>query len=91
MLKLTNVTKQMDLTDIYVHLIMDLANIKIYLYSAPPGTLSKIDHIFRHKTSLKKYKNIGTTLCILSDHQAGSQQQKQQKTYRTMKKSLFTE
>ncbi|KAL6076002.1 hypothetical protein STEG23_007609 [Scotinomys teguina] len=42
---------------------------KEYTYfSAPHGTFSKIDHILGHKTNLNRYKKIGTTSCILSDH-----------------------
>ncbi|KAL6034949.1 hypothetical protein STEG23_018181 [Scotinomys teguina] len=37
-------------------------------FSAPHRTFSKIDHILGHKTNLNRYKNIGTTSCILSDH-----------------------
>ncbi|KAL6087815.1 hypothetical protein STEG23_024845 [Scotinomys teguina] len=58
--------EQMDLIDIYrtFH-----PTKKEYTYfSAPHGTFSKIDHILGHKTNLNRYKNIGTTSCILSDH-----------------------
>jgi hypothetical protein len=39
-------------------------------FSAAHGTLSKIDHILRHKESLSKYKKIEIIPCILSDHSA---------------------
>jgi hypothetical protein len=32
------------------------------------GTFSKIDHILRHKASLRKYKKTEIIPCILSDH-----------------------
>lgn len=41
---------------------MNLANTKVYLYSASPGTLSKIDHTLRHKANLNKYKKIENSL-----------------------------
>jgi hypothetical protein len=37
-------------------------------FSVSHGTFSKIDHILGHKASLKKFKKIRTTLCIISDH-----------------------
>lgn len=36
--------------------------------SAWHRTFSNIDHIFRNKASLNRYKKINITLCILSDH-----------------------
>jgi exonuclease III len=39
-------------------------------FSAAHGTFSKIDHILRHKSSLRKYKKIEIIPCILSDRNA---------------------
>ena len=54
--KLTEVVKQMDLTDIYIAFY---PKTKEYtFFSAPHGTFPKIDHIIGHKTGLNRFKNI---------------------------------
>ena len=49
---------QMDLTDFY----------GLFHPNRPHGIFSKIDHILSNKTNLNRYKQIGITPYILSDH-----------------------
>jgi hypothetical protein len=56
----------MDLTDIYR--VFHPSAAQYIFFSAAHRTFCKLDHILGHKASLNKYKKIGITLYILSDH-----------------------
>jgi hypothetical protein len=58
--------KQMALTDIYRTFYPKTKGYTFF--SAPHGTLSKIDYKIGHKTGLIRYKSIEIVPCILSDH-----------------------
>ncbi|KAL6035209.1 hypothetical protein STEG23_012044 [Scotinomys teguina] len=53
---------------VYIYRTFHPTKKEYIFFSAPHGTFSKIDHILGHKTNLNRYKKIGTTSCILSDH-----------------------
>ena len=64
-LKLAEVIKQMDLSDIYGTFY---PKTKEYtFFSAPHGKFSKIVHIISHKTGLIRYKKIETNPQITMD------------------------
>jgi exonuclease III len=65
-LRITEVMKQMDLTDIYRKFYPETKGYTFF--SAPHGTFSKTDHIIGHKTGLNRCKNIEIISCTLSDH-----------------------
>jgi exonuclease III len=64
--KPTEVMEQMDLTNIYR--IFHPKSKEYTYFSAPPGTISKTDHIISHKTDLNRYKKIEIIPCLLSHH-----------------------
>jgi exonuclease III len=67
-LELNHTIYQMDLPDVYR--IFHPTSTKYTFFSAAHGTFSKIDHILGNKASLRKYKKIEITPCILSNHNA---------------------
>jgi exonuclease III len=64
--KLKEVMKQMDLTDMYKTFYPKTKGYTFF--STPHGTFSKIDHITCHKTGVNIYQNNEIVPCILSDH-----------------------
>ena len=65
-LKLTEVMKEMDLTDTYKTFYPKTKGCTFF--SAPHGTSSKTDHIIGHKTNINRYKKIEIIPDTLSDH-----------------------
>jgi exonuclease III len=57
---------QIDIVGIYR--VFHPTNRQYTFFSETHGTLSKIEHILGHKTSLNKLKRIEITPCIVSDH-----------------------
>lgn len=84
-MELTDVMTKVDLTDVYntFH-----PNTEVCTFSSPHGTFSETDHILIHKASHSKYKKIKkkkSLYLILSPwNEAGFQEQKQQKAYKSM-------
>jgi hypothetical protein len=64
--KLTEVTKQMDLTDIYTTFSPKTKGSTFF--SAPHSTFCKIDNIIGHKTVLNRLNSIEIIPFFLSDH-----------------------
>jgi exonuclease III len=64
--KLTEIIKQMDLTDMCRTFYPKTKGYNVFL--ALHGTFSKINPIIGHRTGLNKYKNIEIDPCILSDN-----------------------
>ena len=65
-LKVTEVMKKMDLTNIYKTFYPKTKGYTFF--SVPHGTFSRIEHIIGQNTGLIRYKNIEIFPCILSDH-----------------------
>ena len=64
---LSDTLDEMDLIDIYrtFH-----PNAEYTFFSSAHGILSRIDHIFGHKSNLNKFKKIDTVSSIFSNHNA---------------------
>jgi exonuclease III len=60
--EITEVLKQMDLTDIYKTFYPETKGYTFF--SAPHDTFSKIDHIIGHKTDLNRYKILKLSLAF---------------------------
>ena len=65
---LNDTRDQLDLIDIYRTFHPKTMNFTFF--SNAHGTLSRIDHILGHKSSLGKFKKIEITSSIFSDHNA---------------------
>jgi hypothetical protein len=67
--RLTEVKKQIDLTDICRTFYPKTKGRTFF--SVPHGTFYKTDHILGHTTGLNRYESIKIIPCILSDYQGG--------------------
>ena len=67
-MELNNALDHMDLTDIYIYRSFHPKEAKHTFFLNAHGIFSKIDHMKRHKTSLKKIKKIEIISSIFSDH-----------------------
>ena len=56
----------MDLTDMYR--TFHPSTKEYTFFSAPHGTVSKIDHLLSNKANIHRCKKIGVTPCVLLDH-----------------------
>ena len=76
---LNNILDQMSITNIYTHIYISYAHLYIYITFHPKeakytflsnarGTLSKIEHMIGHKTSLNKFKKIEIISSIFSKY-----------------------
>jgi exonuclease III len=65
-MNLIEVINQMDLT--YIYRIFHPKTKEYTFFSAPHGTISKINYIIGHKATLNQYKKFEIIPCILSDH-----------------------
>ena len=65
---LNDTIDQIDLTDIYRTFYLKVA--EYTFFSSTHGTFSRIDHIFGHKSSLRKFKKTEIISSIFSDHNA---------------------
>ena len=65
---LNDTIDQLDLIDIYK--TFHLKTMNFTFFSSAHGTLSRIDHILGHKSSLSKFKKIEISPSIFSDHNA---------------------
>ena len=65
---LTDTIEQIDLIDIYRTFNQKVAEYNFF--SSAHGTFSRIDHIFSHKSSRRKFKKIEIISSIIYDHNA---------------------
>lgn len=65
---------------------------KEYVISIPHGTFNTVDHIFKHETSINRYKTLEITLHSIKAKwiESGSKKQKIQKVYKLMGGEQFS-